>query len=135
MLAGASAVCRRVGRLPARAMRLGSDDESRAYYDDFERFARTGRWTSADGRHDYLAGLGRVRAPVLQLVSDGDRIACVPDCGARFLDRCGGPRELVRVTHRDDGGPPPDHMGLVTGGSIASIWGRIEAWMRALGPA
>lgn len=131
-LAGIVAVSRRLGRFPARMLRLGSDDESRAYFEDFERFARTGAWTSADGRVDYLAGLGAVRVPVLQLVSDGDRLACVPECGERFVARCNGGHEVVRVPRADDGGPPPDHMGLVTSGRITSAWDRVEAWMRRL---
>ncbi len=129
VLAAVTATCRRVGRFPARALRLGSDDETRAYFEDFARFARTGRWTARDGA-DYLAGLQRVSAPVLQVVSDGDRLSCVPDAGARFLARCAGPTELVRVRQADDGSPAPDHMGLVTSGRIASVWDRIEAWMR-----
>jgi predicted alpha/beta hydrolase len=131
-LAAALAVCRRLGRFPARALRMGSDDEPRAYFEDFERFARTGAWASADGRIDYLASLGRVRVPVLQIVSEADRINCVPECGARFVARCGGPHEVVRITRSDDGGPPPDHMALVTGGRIQDTWGRAEAWMRRL---
>ena len=106
-------MCRRVGRFPARALRIGSDDESRAYFEDFERYARTGRWTSA-AASDYLASLANVRVPVLQVVSEGDRIECVPESGARFVARCGGRHEVVRVARADDGGPPPDHMGMVT---------------------
>ena len=130
VLAAIAAVCRRVGRFPARALRMGSDDESRAYFEDFDRFARTGRWTSADGARDYLAALSRVRAPVLQVVSDGDRIECVPECGARFVARCGGDHEMIRITRGDDGGPAPDHMGMVTSGRVQSVWERVEAWMR-----
>jgi len=134
-LAAIVAVSRRVGRFPARLLRMGSDDESRAYFEDFDRFARTGAWTSADGSVDYLAALGAVRAPVLQLVSDGDRIECVPECGVRFVARCGGGHEVIRVSGGDDGGPPPDHMGLVTSGRIASAWEHVEAWMRRLAVA
>jgi predicted alpha/beta hydrolase len=129
-LAAAAAVCRRLGRFPARALRLGSDDESRAYFEDFERFTRTGTWTSADGSRDYLAGLARVRVSVLQMVSEGDRIECIPESGERFVARCGGSREIVRVAAADDGGPPPDHMGLVTSGRVGSAWDRVEAWMK-----
>jgi predicted alpha/beta hydrolase len=129
-LAGIVALCRRVGRFPARALRLGSDDESRAYFEDFDRFARTGRWASADGARDYLAALSNVRAPVLQVVSDGDSIECVPECGARFVTRCGGDHEMVRITRGDDGGPAPDHMGMVTSGRVRNTWHRVEAWMR-----
>jgi predicted alpha/beta hydrolase len=129
VMAGLLAVSRRVGRFPARRLRLGSDDEPRAYFEDFDRYTRTGRWTGADGE-DYLAALSRVRAPVLQVVSEGDRLECVPESGARFVARCGGPHEIVRITRSDDGGPPPDHMKMVTGGRIGSVWDRVEAWMR-----
>ena len=129
MLAAIVATCRRMGRFPARAMRLGSDDEARAYFEDFERFARTGRWESADGAGDYLAALGRVVVPVLQVVSDGDKLACTTDGGSRFLDLCGGERELLRIERADDGGEPPAHMTMVTGGRIGSVWERVEAWM------
>lgn len=121
---------RRVGRFPARALRLGSDDEAHTYFGDFQRFARTGRWESADGKVDYLAALSNVRVPVLQIVSDGDRWACRPEGGSLFVERCGGPRELIHVRHADDGGPAPDHMGIVTSARIASHWKRIEEWMR-----
>ena len=131
-LAAIVAVCRRVGRFPARLLRMGSDDESRVYFEDFERFARTGRWTSADGTVDYLAGLARVRVPVLQVVSDGDRLECVAECGRRFVARCGGGHEVVRIASGDDGAPAPDHMGMVTGGRVARVWDRIAAWMSRL---
>jgi predicted alpha/beta hydrolase len=130
-LAGVLAVCRRVGRFPARALRMGSDDEPRAYFEDFARFARTGAWASADGRADYLAALERVRVPVLQLVSEGDRLECVPECGERFVARCRGPRELLRLANDDAGGPAPSHMALVTGGRTRGAWARVEAWMRS----
>jgi predicted alpha/beta hydrolase len=131
-LAAAAAICRRVGRFPARALRMGSDDEPRAYFEDFERFARTGLWASADGKIDYLSSLARVRVPVLQIVSDRDVISCVPECGSRFIARCGGPHEVIRIARNDEGGPPPDHMALVTGGRTPRVWERVEAWMRKL---
>jgi hypothetical protein len=71
-----------------------------------------------------------VRVPVLQMVSDGDRLECVPACGARFAARCAGEPTIVRVTAADDGGRPPDHMGLVTSGRVRNAWDRLEAWMK-----
>jgi predicted alpha/beta hydrolase len=121
----------RAGRFPARALRLGSDDEALPFVQDVGRFTRDSAWTSADGTLDYLAGLGRVRVPVLQVTSDGDRLECAPECGARFVGRCAGPREWFRVTQADDGGPAPSHMGLVTSGRVKSVWQRAESWMRA----
>lgn len=129
-LEAVAALSHKVGRFPARSLRIGSDDESHRYFDDFARFGRTNRWESRDGSADYLAALGRVTTPVLQVLSEGDRWACSPTGARRFLERCGGPQELVRVERSDDGGPPPDHMGIVTGGKIRRVWERVEAWMR-----
>jgi predicted alpha/beta hydrolase len=129
-LASMVAIARRAGRFPARAMGLGSDDEALACCEDFDRYARTGRWASRDGTLDYLAALGKVRVPFLQVLSEGDRFECVPVCGERFAAACGGPREIVRVTRSDGGGPPPTHMGLVTSRRVQSVWNAIEPWMR-----
>jgi hypothetical protein len=86
-----------------------------------------------DGRIDYLSSLLRVRIPVLQMVSDGDRLECTPECGARFVAHCGGRHEIVRIGGGDGVGPPPNHMGLVTSGAARSSWERAEAWMRRVG--
>lgn len=134
MLGAVELTASRLGRFPSRALRIGSDDEATPYLRDLARFARTGRWTSADGSVDYLASLAHVTVPVLQLVSAGDHLACRPEGGARFLDCCGGPRELVRVDRADDGGPAPGHMGIITSGRIGSVWERVESWMRGLAP-
>lgn len=130
VLSAAIHASRRVGRFPARAIRIGNNDESLEYFEDLARFTRTSAWVSRDGARDYLGSLGRVRAPIVQVVTDGDRINCAPECGARFVERCGGPREVVRVSRGDDGGPAPDHMGLVTGGNANAAWGRAEEWIR-----
>jgi predicted alpha/beta hydrolase len=131
VLAAILEVSRRVGRFPARLVRIGSDDESLEYFEDLARFTRTGSWASRDGARDYLAALASVRVPVVQVVTDGDRLNCAPACGARFVQRCGGPRELVRVTRGDDGDRAPDHMGIVTGGNARAAWARAEEWIRA----
>jgi predicted alpha/beta hydrolase len=151
ILTGMRALTRRVGRFPARALRRGSDDESRACIEDIGRFARldarpgrplsalavqpetqaSGGWASADGRDDYLAALARVRVPVLQVVSTGDRLECAPACGEALLSRCGGPKDLLCMASRDDGGAAPGHMGMVTSARVASAWQRVEDWMRS----
>lgn len=128
-LAAARALAKRVGRLPARALRIGSDDEALGCIADLDRFAATGRWTSADGAVDYWASLERIRIPVLQVVSRGDRFECAPECGRRCIARCAGRRDVLEVTNGDGGGPPPAHMGLVTGGRARLIWERIAAWL------
>jgi predicted alpha/beta hydrolase len=123
-------VTRRVGRFPARALRLGSDDEARSHIEDIARFVREPRWTSRDGLVDYWASLANVRVPVIQVVSDGDFLECAPVCGVRFVAACGGPHEVIQIGRADDGGPPPSHMGMVTSGQVPSVWRRVDAWMR-----
>jgi predicted alpha/beta hydrolase len=123
-------VSRALGRFPARTLGIGSDDVARPWIQDFQRFVATGRWTSADGRVDYREALGKVRIPVLQVLSEGDRLECPPAFGERFVAACAGPTEILRVAHRDDGGPPPGHMALVTSSRLASVRDRIETWMR-----
>jgi len=128
-LGAAAAVARRLGRFPARALRIGSDDETRACVDDFRRFATSGRWTSADGAVDYWASLRRVGIPVLQVVSEGDRFECPPECGRRFVAHCPGRHDVLRVSTGEGGSPPPNHMGLVTGGRARRAWAEIAAWL------
>jgi predicted alpha/beta hydrolase len=132
LLSAIVSISRRTGRLPARALRVGSDDESCRHVEDFERFSRTGRWGSADGKLNYLEGLRRVRVPVLQVVSEGDRLICPPVCGARFVACCGGPHELLRLTRDDRGAAPPGHMELVTSARVTSAWAQAESFMRRL---
>ncbi len=135
IMQGLLAVSRRVGRLPARALGRGSDDESLGCIEDLGRFARSGGWASADGRDDYIGALAKVEVPVLQVVSDGDRLECAPECGAAMLARCsgGGARGLIRIEARDDGGRPPGHMGMVTSSRCRLAWSRVEEWMRMYG--
>jgi predicted alpha/beta hydrolase len=128
-LRAATAIARRAGTFPARLLRAGSDDESLAFFEDFARFARSG-WTSRDGQEDYARALGRVTCPVMQVVSGSDRLLCVPECGERFVARCGGQVVVERVEVSDDGGPAPSHMGMVTSGRMGSVWRRVEEWMR-----
>lgn len=96
----------RIGRVPARALRLGSDDASLRYIDDLFRSTRRATWASADGAHDYLAGLANVTVPVANVVGEHDRLMCHPEAGARFLERCSGPTALFSA--------PAGHMDLVT---------------------
>jgi pimeloyl-ACP methyl ester carboxylesterase len=133
---GAAAVERRAGRfaslrrhVPRRL--LGRDGAILGVAADVLRFARSGRWESADGRVDYLASLRWLRLPVLGVASDGDVFASPPACAERFVAQCGGRRELFRVSEGDRGTRPPSAMGLVTSGRVQRVWARIEAWMRA----
>lgn len=97
----------RIGRVPARALRLGSDDASVPYIRDLFRSTREARWSSTDGSEDYLASLALVTAPVANVVGERDRLMCHPSAGAAFLARCAGPTKLYTA-------PGAGHMDLVT---------------------
>jgi len=104
----------RLGGVPARRLRIGSDDASPRFARDLAGFMKTNAWRSADGADDYLGALARVIVPVCAVASDGDRIVCHPESAELFTRRCGGLVELVRVTRSDDGRRPPGHMTMVT---------------------
>jgi predicted alpha/beta hydrolase len=123
-------ITRRRGFFPARALRLGSDDEASAYMGHIWRAVRRGFWGSEDGQVDYWDALRRVRVPLLSLATESDRLNCHPECAARFALRAAGPVTIERVTSSDDGGEPPGHMELVTGRKSTRVWDRLERWMR-----
>lgn len=104
----------RVGSLPARRLRIGSDDASGRFVRDVLRFMGAGSWRSADGADDYFASLARVVVPVCAVASDGDVLTCHPASAEAFVRRCAGPLELFRVTRSDDGSRAPGHMEMVT---------------------
>lgn len=104
----------RMGRLPARRFRIGSDDASAPFVSDVLRFMRDDRWASADGADDYLASLSRVVVPVCAVSSVADRINCHPAAAEAFARRCAGPVETIRIARSDDGRRAPGHMEMVT---------------------
>jgi predicted alpha/beta hydrolase len=128
-LAAILAVCKRRGYFPARALRLGSDDESAAYFVAFERYARTGTWGTDDGRVDYLAAVHNVVAPVLAIASDGDLLNCHPACAELLLARVSGPARFEHVRRGNDGGRAPGHMELVTSLRARREWESALAWL------
>jgi predicted alpha/beta hydrolase len=121
----------RMGRLPVRRMRLGSDDVSGPFVRDLLRFLRDDRWTSEDGVENYLASLGAVTAPVSAVASEGDVMICHPASAELFARRCGGPLDLVRVARSDDGRRAPGHMALVTTSSARVPLLAALAWVES----
>jgi predicted alpha/beta hydrolase len=118
-----------LGYFPARRLGLGSEDVPRAYIEQFLGWARTDRWTAADGG-DYLRGLARVRAPVLAIAGAADRFMCRPAAGRAFADQLTGAPVTFRVVERGElPGLRPDHMGLVTARAAAPLWGELAAWI------
>lgn len=104
----------RLGHVPARALRLGSENASARYMRELLRVVTEGRWVSSDGCDDYFFNLGRVHVPVCSVASEGDHLLCHPDCAEAFVRRCRGPVEQFRISRSESGGAPPGHMELVT---------------------
>jgi predicted alpha/beta hydrolase len=125
------ALGRRVGYVPVRALRLGSDDECLRYFRTVERVVLEGRWCSEDLQHDYFAGLAAVRVPVLALSSRGDSTA-PPAAVAGLLSRLGGPTEHCILREGDGGRPAPNHGSLATGPFATAAWSRAATFLRSL---
>jgi len=116
------AIARAVGRIPARALRYGSEDVSRTFIEEIARWTREGRFSLSDGT-DLLAAMPRVETPVLAVFGAGDRLLCVPEAGARF--HAGLRRLETIVAGRALCGFDPGHMELVTDPRSAPLWEEI----------
>lgn len=127
---------RAVGHTPARRLRVGSDDEAPGYVRQFLDWARADAWTSGEGGVDYLAGLSRVRFPILVVNARGDRFvsrtACVRCFAAAFT---AAPVTFWELGRRELGLPrrkmplEPGHMALVKDPRSAPAWERIAEWI------
>jgi predicted alpha/beta hydrolase len=121
-----------VGRVPARRLGLGSDDEPAGYVRDFLTAARRGRWLARDG-FDYYGALATMTRPVLAVIAAGDRLMA-PEADARGLV-APVPRAEVRVVGRASGLPfDPGHMGLVLDERARPAWEEIADFILALPP-
>jgi predicted alpha/beta hydrolase len=119
-------VTRARGFFPARALRVGSDDEAAPLMTGWTGWWRRDRWTSDDSRIDYLEAISNLRVPVLSIASLGDHYYCTPTAAVRFIKRAPAAHTRFELVRRaDDGGRPPDHMQLVTTRAAVSAWHRV----------
>jgi predicted alpha/beta hydrolase len=118
------ALTRARGYFPARALRVGSDDEAAPYIENWARNWHNDEWMSDDLRVDYRAAMAGLRIPILAIASVGDRFLCTPQAAFRFIGRASRANvrfELIRRSD-DDGRDPPDHMAIVTARRAVSSW-------------
>lgn len=132
-------VTRLVGYYPARRLGVGTEDEAPGYVAQFPQWARRDRWTSGDGTVDYLAGLARVRGPVLVVNGRGDLWISRTPCVRRFAAALeGADVTFLELGRRELPALPrePGHMTLVTDRRSRGAWERMAAWLdRAIPPA
>jgi len=119
------------GYFPARALRLGTDDEARTYVRQLCDWVLRGRWSDRSGCVDYLAALPNVRVPTLQINGRGDRLLSRTACARRFAAALTGTAVTFwEATATECEGLEPDHMALVTDVRCRAVWARLERWLR-----
>jgi len=118
------AITRARGYFPARALRVGSDDEAAPYVEGWTRNWDRDQWMSDDLSVDYHAAMARLRVPLLAVASVGDRFLCTPQAAFRFIRRASSANvrfELIRRSD-EDSRTPPDHMAMITTRAAVSSW-------------
>jgi predicted alpha/beta hydrolase len=120
-----------LGHVPARTLRLGSDDEPREYVRQFARWARRG-FCARDGA-DYRALLTRVGAPTLALVGEGDWM-CRPADAREMLALLPRPPHVRAVGRRHGDAFDPDHFGLLTDDRLAPVWAETRDFIVSSAP-
>ncbi len=123
----ARAVTAALGYMPARALRLGSDDEPHAYVEQLARWALTGQWTSRRGT-DYLAGLSAIDVPVFAASGGGDRL-CRPEDAWALLRPLARPADLRVVGTRYADAIDADHFTLFTEPRLAPLWDELVGFI------
>ncbi len=124
------AIARIVGRFPARALRIGPEDEHAGIFGQWMSWNLEGRWLGTDGT-DYFDGLSRVRVPVLALAGGGDRLVAPAAACRHLLDACGGDdRSFVLCGKAQGFRENYNHNRLlVSRGAQADVWPLIGDWM------
>jgi predicted alpha/beta hydrolase len=127
-----SHLVRSLGYVPARALRQGNNDEAATMWLQFERWQREDRWCSLDGAVDYDVGLASIAAPLLHVLSEGDRLYARPRSAIHFTSAVPH-RELV-VLGRDDAPVSltklrPNHMAMVTDPRSLPLWQWVGDWL------
>jgi len=110
-----------LGYFPARGLRLGPANVSLGFVRDVLTAARRDRIETPSGEN-LLAGLGRVRCPVLLIAGEQDRLLAPSE----YVRQLGGflpPARLELWT------VPGGHMSLVTSEQSRPTWRRLADWL------
>jgi predicted alpha/beta hydrolase len=119
-----------VGRYPAIALGMGSDDEAIPYCDQLAGFARKNFWGSRCGGQNYLEAMANIRTPILSVVGRSDTWMCRPVWAERWLAHASNAVVDFRVVGDQEDDPQGiDHMKLLTDLSMKPIWNEIGKWI------
>jgi pimeloyl-ACP methyl ester carboxylesterase len=122
-------VTRVFGRLPARLLRIGPEDEHRGIMGQWMEWNVRGRWIGTDGT-DYLAAAARVTVPVLAVAGAGDLIAPPATCTLLLESLGAGDRTLLVCGRRSGFSRNFTHnRTIVSTAAREEIWPRIAEWI------
>lgn len=126
-------VARWMGYLPARALRIGSDNETRKTHRQIKAWARTDPWVDDDDGFDYGRAAKHVKLPhTLYLAAVNDPCRGHPEDVKRFRDESGPHFSRVHVLSKQGGAMHDyDHVSIVTHPDAGSDQFQLaEAWMK-----
>jgi pimeloyl-ACP methyl ester carboxylesterase len=127
MALGTIALCRALPRFPARALRMGSEDEAALVLAEWMRWNVRGAWRGADG-FDYLEALARSETPVLAVAGEGDRLFAPAKACRALAQRAGAIPAIFSVV-----GPDLGHPGLLLDPRAdRECWPLVSHWIAAL---
>src|SRR5712692_22219 len=120
---GAIAICHVLGRFPARALRMGSEDEAALVLGDWMSWNTEGRWVGRDG-FDYLAALAAVRTPYLGVAAKDDSLFAPADACRHVVSAVGAARKALLLV------PHLDHRGMLLDPRARdSCWPQVSDWL------
>ncbi len=114
---------RALGRFPARALGMGSEDEAARILADWMGWNVRGRWVGADG-FDYFAALAGVGTPYLGVAGAADRLFAPAEGCREVVEAIGAARKALAVA---DG---LSHKGMLRDSRARErCWPRVVAWL------
>lgn len=92
------------GYLPAKKLKMGSDDEPAGFYYQLNRWVYARRWKDAETGFDYGAALRSLRMPPLHFYTGiRDRLLGHPDDVKRLAGETGQPHAVVSILGKKNG--------------------------------
>jgi predicted alpha/beta hydrolase len=130
------ALSRLLGRFPARALRLGPEDEPPGVMIQWMTWNLRGRWWSDEDGLDYTDALARVRVPVLGVSGLGDRFFAPPRACRALVDMLGSDDATYIAAGTETGFSADfDHPGIVVSRAARDeVWPRVIAWLESHRP-
>ena len=123
---GTIMLARVLGQLPARALRLGPEDEAAHVIGDWMGWNVRGRWLGRDG-FDYFAALRRLHTPLLAVAGEGDHLMAPPFACRQVFEQVGATRKQFVVA-----GPRLNHSGLLIDPKARDrCWPAVADWLDA----